>query len=143
MTRTSRHPVRWGLIFAGRRFPFERGRWPSSIAIYLAICLTSVFLLDLAYAYHISNLLPPPPNPTPVFTRAVQFFVVWVLSDGLLYWTILSVSYAVEHYRISKPRLAGFSNRFVARLAPFVAQSFPATHSPDNIRDGGNDRPQP
>src|SRR6266480_1612272 len=45
-----------------------------------------------------------PPNPKPVFTRAVQFFVVWVLSDGLLYWTILSVSYAVEHHRRFRER---------------------------------------
>ena len=72
------------ILWLGRRFPFERGRWPSSVAIHLAICLTLVFLLDLAYAFHISNVLPPPPNPKPVFTRAVQFFVVWVLSDGLL-----------------------------------------------------------
>jgi len=92
------------ILWLGRRFPFERGRWPSSVAIHLAICLTFVFLLDLAYAFHISNLLPPPPNPKPVFTRAVQFFVVWVLSDGLLYWTILSVSYAVEHHRRLRER---------------------------------------
>ncbi|HYU36892.1 MAG TPA: histidine kinase [Gemmatimonadales bacterium] len=92
------------ILWLGRRFPFERGRWPSSIAIHLAICLTFVFLLDLAYAFHISNVLPQPPNPKPVFTRAVQFFVVWVLSDGLLYWTILSVSYAVEHHRRFRER---------------------------------------
>src|SRR2546427_8668609 len=92
------------ILWLGRRFPFERGRWPSSVAIHLAICLTFVFLLDLAYAFHISNLLPPPPNPKPVFTRAVQFFLVWVLSDGLLYWTILSVSYAVEHHRRFRER---------------------------------------
>src|SRR2546422_3938327 len=92
------------ILWLGRRFPFERGRWPSSVAIHLAICLTFVFLLDLAYAFHISNLLPPPPNPKPVFTRAVQFFLVWVLSDGLLYWTILSVSYAVEHHRRLRER---------------------------------------
>lgn len=92
------------ILWLGRRFPFERGRWVSSIAIHLAICCAWVFLTDLGYAFHISNILPQPPNARPVFARAAQFFIIWVLSDGLLYWTILSVSYAAERQRLLRER---------------------------------------
>ncbi len=40
------------ILWLGRRFPFERGRWPTSVAIHIAICLTFVFLVDLVYAFH-------------------------------------------------------------------------------------------
>src|SRR3989475_12165633 len=83
------------ILWLGRRFPFERGRWPSSGAIHLAIWLTFVVLLDLAYAFHISNALPQPPNPQPAVQRAAPFLVVGVVSGGLLYLTIPGVSVAV------------------------------------------------
>jgi len=92
------------IVWLGRRFPLERGRWIGSAAIHLAICLAFVFLIDLGYAFHSGNVLAPLTTPRPLLAQAGRFFVVWVLSDGLLYWTILSVSYAVEHYRRFRER---------------------------------------
>ncbi len=93
-----------GIVWLGRRFPLTRQRWPASVPVHLAVCLGFVFLLSLGFTFHVSNLLPQPPNARPLVDRAVRSFVVWVLSDGLLYWTILSVSYAVEHYRRFRER---------------------------------------
>jgi two-component system LytT family sensor kinase len=93
-----------GILWLGRRFPFERGTWPRSVAVHVAVCCTFVFLQDLGYAWHVANVLPPWPNMRPLLTRAVQLFVVWILSDGALYWAVLAVSYVVEHQRRLRER---------------------------------------
>jgi signal transduction histidine kinase len=91
------------IVWLGRRFPLALGRWAGSAAIHLTICLVWVFIIDLTFAFHVANVLPPA-NPRPLLAQAGRFFVVWVLSDGMLYWTILSVSYAVDHYRRFRER---------------------------------------
>jgi two-component system, LytTR family, sensor kinase len=92
------------ILWLGRRFPFEKGRWPLSSAVHVAVSLSFLFLLDLGYSYHVSNVLPPSATPMPVFRRAVQLFEGWVLSDWLLYWMVLSVGYAVEQLRRTRER---------------------------------------
>jgi signal transduction histidine kinase len=91
------------IIWLGRRFPLARGRWLGAAALHLAVCLAWVFVVDFTFAFHVSNVLPQP-NPRPLMDRALRMFVVWVLSDGLLYWIVLSVSYAVDHYRRFRER---------------------------------------
>jgi signal transduction histidine kinase len=91
------------IIWLGRRFPLARGRWLGAAVLHLAVCLIWVFIVDLTFAFHVANVLPPA-NPRPLMTMAARYFVIWVLSDGLLYWTILSVSYAVDHYRRFRER---------------------------------------
>lgn len=91
-----------GILWLGRRFPFDRKSWPLSVVVHLVVSCAFVFLLDIGYAWHARNTLPL--APMPLFDRATQLFVSWVLSDGLLYWTILSVSYAVDHYRRFRER---------------------------------------
>jgi signal transduction histidine kinase len=91
------------IIWLGRRFPLARGRWLGAAALHLAICLAWVFVVDFTFAFHVSNVLPTS-NPRPLLDRAVRLFVIWVLSDGLLYWIVLSVSYAVDHYRRFRER---------------------------------------
>jgi signal transduction histidine kinase len=91
-----------GILWLGRRFPFDQRGWPLSVAVHLVASCTFVFFLDLLYAWHAANVLPV--RSMPLFTRATQTFVSWVLADGLLYWMILSVSYAVEHYRRFRER---------------------------------------
>lgn len=91
-----------GILWLARRFPFDRRAWPLSVLVHLVVSCAWVFLLDLGYAWHAANVLPL--RPTPLLERAMGFFVSWVLSDGLLYWTMLSVSYAIEHYRRYRER---------------------------------------
>ncbi|HEY3279993.1 MAG TPA: histidine kinase [Gemmatimonadales bacterium] len=90
------------ILWLGRRFPFDKRVWPTSVAVHIAICCAWVFVLDLGYAYHAANVLPV--RPMPLLERASMFFVSWVLSDGLLYWMVLSVGYAVDHHRRYRER---------------------------------------
>lgn len=91
------------ILWLGRRFPFERGRWPGSAAVHILICLSFVFLLDLGFAFHTSNVRPPE-TPQPLLAQAVRLFVWWVFADGLLYWMVLIVGYAVERDRRYRER---------------------------------------
>ncbi len=91
-----------GILWLGRRFPFERGRWPKSVVVHLVVSLAFVFLLDLLYAYHAGNVLLRPARP--VFAMALQLFVVWIFGDGLLYWMVLSVGTVVDQQRRFRER---------------------------------------
>ena len=87
-----------GILWLGRRFPFHGGRWKTGVAVHLAVSLTLIFLLDLGYAWHATNVLPGTPTDATVVSGALRLFIAWVVSDGLLYWTVLSLGYAVDHY---------------------------------------------
>ena len=92
-----------GIIWLGRRFPIVDRRWPLHVAIHFGISLSFVFLQDVVYAFHVSNVMPSP-TPRPIMSVALQFFIVWAMSDGLLYWMVLAMSYAVDHYRRFRER---------------------------------------
>jgi two-component system LytT family sensor kinase len=92
------------ILWLGRRFPFEKGKWPLSTAVHVAVSLSLLFVLDLGYSFHVSNVLPPAARPLPVMRRAIQLFEGWVLSDWLLYWMVLSLGYAVEQLRRTRER---------------------------------------
>ena len=87
-----------GILWLGRRFPFHGGRWKTGVAVHLVVSLTFIFLLDLGYAWHASNVLPGQAQAPTLLSGAFRLFIVWVMSDGLLYWTVLSIGYAVDHY---------------------------------------------
>ncbi|HEV8355949.1 MAG TPA: histidine kinase [Gemmatimonadales bacterium] len=93
-----------GILWLGRRFPLPARRWPLNAAVHLAACLSFVFLLDLGSAWYWPHLMPLPPDAKPLLARAARLFVVWIFSDGLLYWTILAVSSAADHYRRFRER---------------------------------------
>jgi two-component system LytT family sensor kinase len=92
-----------GILWLGRRFPLSSRAWPRSVALHLLVSFTFVFLLDLAAAWFTPLILDQQPTAA-LLTRAVRLFVIWIFSDGLLYWSILAVSYAVEHYRRFRER---------------------------------------
>jgi len=92
-----------GILWLGRRFPLTSDRWRSSVLIHLAISLSFIFLLDLGASW-LTPLVLGSTYPQPLLTRAARLFVIWVFSDGLIYWSILTVSYAVEHYRRFRER---------------------------------------
>lgn len=96
-----------GIIWLGRRFPFERGRWATSLAVHITVCLAFIFYLEYSYALLTANVPQLQVPPRPVLSRALQFFVSWVLAQGLFYWTILSVSYAaLRQQRLRERELA-------------------------------------
>lgn len=93
-----------GILWLGRRFPLERGRWPASAAVHTAACLVIVVLLDIVYAFQYANVLDGLVPARPLLGRVVQLLVGWVVFDGLFYWLIIAVAYAVEHRRRSRER---------------------------------------
>ncbi|MBI4502271.1 MAG: histidine kinase [Gemmatimonadetes bacterium] len=92
------------ILWLARRFPFERDRWIRSALVHVTVCVTFVFCLDLGYTWHAANVIPPPPTAPPLLTRGLRTFAIWVISDSLLYWIVLSVGHAVEHYRRFRER---------------------------------------
>ena len=117
------HPIPWSKCFAlqlpvavawilatpwilrlGRRFPLTREQWRTSVPILVAISLGFVFALDMATAWYSTLVLPPGPNATSLLRSATRSFVIWVFSDLLTWWSILAVSYAVEHYQRLRER---------------------------------------
>ena len=90
-----------GIMWLGRRFPVVGPRWPQHVALHLAVSITFVFLQDIGYAYLLSHIWR---ETRTVMTVALQLFVVWALSDGLLYWMVLVVTYAVDQYRRFRER---------------------------------------
>lgn len=92
------------VLWLGRRFPFERGRWPASTALHLVVSLSFVFLLNVLYTWHTQNTLPLRTMTTPFLQRAVQGFTVWAVSDALLYWIVLAVGFAAEQSRRSREK---------------------------------------
>ena len=93
-----------GILWLGRRFPLPARRWPLHAAVHLTACLSFVFLLDLGAVWYWPHLVPLQPGAKPLLARAARLFVVWIFSDGLLYWTILAVSSAADHYRRFRER---------------------------------------
>lgn len=86
-----------GVIWLGRRFPFERGRVGLSLAVHVSAAVLLALTLNAGYAYLALPHLPPPPTPVPTAYRAAQLFVGWVLADTMLYAAILSVSVLARH----------------------------------------------
>jgi two-component system, LytTR family, sensor kinase len=105
------------ILWLGRRFPLQSREWPRNVAIHLVASLSFVFLLYLASAWYTPWLLGQTPGQ-PLPTRALRQFVVWVIGDGLIYWGILAVSYAVEHARELRAR-----ELVAARLEAQLAQA--------------------
>ena len=93
-----------GILWLGRRFPLVASQWRRNLLVHLAISLSFVFALDLTTVWYTTLVLPPRPGATPLLHSAIRYFVIWVFSDGLLYWSILAVSYAAEHYRRFRER---------------------------------------
>ena len=93
-----------GILWLGRKFPVVSRSWPRNVAVHLAVCVGFVLLLDLFGSWFTPLILPLGPNAQPLLTRTARQFVIWIFSDGLTYWMILTVSYAVEHYRRFRER---------------------------------------
>ena len=91
------------ILRLGRRFPLTGPRWPRSVAVHLAVSISFVFLLYLMGSWY-TPLVLGSGTQTPLLTRALRQFVIWIFGDGLIYWSILTVSLAVEHYRRFRER---------------------------------------
>lgn len=102
------------ILRLGRRFPIERGRWPSSLAVHVACGATLILLTAWGYAWHAGNVLPATAG-----TRGpLQVFLAWLVPDGLIYSTIIMVSQSLERSQRLRER-----ERTAARLEAELAQA--------------------
>jgi two-component system LytT family sensor kinase len=92
------------ILWLCRRFPLERGQWPRSIAVHALVSVSFVFLLDILYTWHVSNVIPAWEGMRPFWTRVTTLFVVWIASDGMLYWMVVALQYAAERQRRLRER---------------------------------------
>lgn len=93
-----------GIVWLGRRFPFERGNWVSSLAVHLTAALSLAVVLNFGYAWLALPLLPAPLDAPPPGTRALQLLVGWLLADTTVYAAILSVGALLEQQRRLRTR---------------------------------------
>ena len=106
-----------GILWLGRRYPLPSRDWPRNLVIHILVSLSFVFLLYLGSAWLTPLVLGQTPGQ-PLPTRALRQFVVWVIGDGLIYWSILAVAWAVEHNRRLRER-----ELFAAQLEAQLAQA--------------------
>jgi two-component system LytT family sensor kinase len=93
------------IIWLGRKLPPFGGRnWPGHAVMHLLIMAVVVFGTGAFYAWTIDLAPGARIDPRPFLQRVTLSFLVWVLSDGLLYWLILVADWAVEHSRRAQER---------------------------------------
>jgi LytS/YehU family sensor histidine kinase len=66
------------------------------------VSLSFIFLIDILLSWLTPRVLGLADRD--LLTRAARLFVIWIVSDGLLYWSILTVGLAVAHYRRLRER---------------------------------------
>jgi len=93
-----------GILWLGRKFPLVTRRWPANVAVHLVVSCVFIFLLDVFASWFTPLVLPPASAGPSLLARAARLFVIWIVGDGLVYWSILTVSLAVEHYRRFRER---------------------------------------
>lgn len=93
------------IIYLANRFPFERGRWRTSIAFHIVAGVV-ISLLQLAVdAFILMRMGYPPGREFTSFLEAYKFFVFINLHLSLLiYWGVIGVRSAFSYYQKYRER---------------------------------------
>ena len=93
------------ILWLGRKFPFERGRWPVSLLVHVVACAVVLLSIDSMYIALSRLMATSSPSDYPTFPRQVATaFVYWFSYDGLLYWMVLALGHTARHYRKARER---------------------------------------
>jgi sensor histidine kinase YesM len=90
------------ILRLGRRFPIIGKDWVRHVALHLVVSLSFIFFIDILLSWLTPLVLGTPDRY--LLTRAARLFVIWIVSDGVQYWTILTIGLAVAHYRRLRER---------------------------------------
>jgi signal transduction histidine kinase len=90
------------IVWLGRCWPLEGSRRFLHGAGHLVVSTLVVYALAVFYAGNVELVRGVPPDAPPLLQRALRLFLVWVLSDALLYWAVLVVDYGVRQYRAAR-----------------------------------------
>lgn len=91
------------ILWLGRRFPFERGRWPVSLAVHLCASAALLFAIDSFYI-GLERLWSAPANDLTFLRSTTTAFIYWFSYDGLLYWMVLAIGQVIQYYRRTRER---------------------------------------
>lgn len=105
------------ILWLGRRFPFERGRWAGSLTVHLA----AGCLLPLAQQAIDALVLPPlgypPSRRLDSFSATYKLFLLANYSISVvIYWVTIGAQYGIRYYQMFRERELRAS-QLEARLA--------------------------
>jgi two-component system, LytTR family, sensor kinase len=105
------------ILFLANRFPFEEGKWKTSLAAHAIFCVL-VSLVQLAFdAFVLTRLGYPPGRQFASFLEAYKFFVFVNLHLSILiYWAVVGIKSAYNYYQKYRERQLRTS-QLEARLA--------------------------
>jgi two-component system, LytTR family, sensor kinase len=105
------------ILFLARRFPFDEGRWKTSVPVHLIACL-AIALVQLALdAFVLTRLGYPPSREFSNFFEAYKFFVLVNLHLSILiYMGVVGIWSTYSYYQKYREREL-HSSQLEARLA--------------------------
>jgi len=92
------------VLWLRHRFPFERQRWRSSLAVHITASLLLAWVGALAYGLVGQLLGQVEPGSDVLIGQSLRMFVVFLHFDPALYWIIIGLSYVLYHYREARER---------------------------------------
>jgi hypothetical protein len=93
-----------GIVWLGRRWSLD-GPWRLRHgAAHLLVSLAVVYGLGVFYAANVEIVRGLPADAPPLLQRSLRLFIVWSLSDAVLYWAVLVLDYGVRQFRAARAR---------------------------------------
>lgn len=105
------------ILYLARRFPFDEGRWRTSIPVHVVACIGIALGQLLIDSFVLTRLGYPPNRSFPNFFEAYKFFVlVNVHLSMLIYMGVVAIWSTYSYYQRYRERLLE-SSQLEARLA--------------------------
>ncbi|NIW75485.1 MAG: hypothetical protein GWN08_09600 [Gemmatimonadetes bacterium] len=92
------------ILWLARRFPFNRAKWKSSLAIHLFASLAISWLASIAWNSAGQLLGYITPGTDVLFRRSIVTFVAFLHFDPYLYWIIIGLFYLIQQYQANRER---------------------------------------
>ena len=105
------------ILFLARKYPFDDGRWKTSVPIHLVACIAIALVQLLLDAFVLTRLGYPPNREFPSFLEAYKFFVLVNLHLSILiYMGVVGIWSTYSYYQKYREREL-HSSQLAARLA--------------------------
>jgi two-component system LytT family sensor kinase len=105
------------ILFLAKRFPFDEGKWKTSVPVHILACVAIAFVQLLIDSFVLTRLGYPPNRQFPNFFEAYKFFVLVNLHLSILiYMGVVGIRSAYNYYQKYRERELQTS-QLEARLA--------------------------
>ncbi len=92
------------ILWLRRRFPFQSGRWLSTLALHIVASLLIAWIGALAFNLAGQVLGQIEGGMAVLLRESLERFVAFLHFDPLFYWIIIGLAYLLEHYQTSRAR---------------------------------------